>query len=326
MTLFNDLFVENAERYDLSQTGPLLDQFGETITDVRVFGETSTQDASKTVASRTIQDSASIGATLRTVDLQVDEKLTASQENERSGSVTRQGREVHYVHFGATRRTWERMIDTVAPNRIWVFLDEWSSVPIDLQPYLADLVRRSIFPVRNVIVKIAAIEQRSAFSLSQDGGNYIGIEVGADAAADVNLDDFMVFDNDSTRARSFYRSLFFKHIKSTDVFQSANLRITSETDFVRTAFTQINTFDELVRASEGVPRDAINIVIQAAQYSGDSAIAVEDIRRAAHAWYQRDKESVVRSNENAACIGLSRRLLEGVARERFCYDLTFGIL
>ena len=90
-------------------------------------------------------------------------------------------------------------------------------------------------------------------------GNYIGIELGADAAADVNLDGFMVFDNDSARARSFYRSLLFKHVQATETFQRAALGIDTEVCFLRQAFTQINTFDELVRASEGVPRDAINL-------------------------------------------------------------------
>jgi hypothetical protein len=192
------------------------------------------------------------------------------------------------------------MIKIISPRSVWLLLDEWSSIPIELQPYLADLVRRSIFPVCGLVVKIAAIEQRSSFSLAQDRNNYLGIDLGADAAADVNLDDFMVFDNDEVRARSFYRSLLFKHIQATGFLSSSSLNIETEVAFLRTAFTQVNTFDELVRASEGVPRDAINIVIQAAQYAGASAIAIEDIRRAAHAWYQRDKEMAVKSKEKAS--------------------------
>jgi hypothetical protein len=151
----------------------------------------------------------------------------------------------------------------------------------------------------NTVTKIAAIEQRSQFVVPSSQGNYLGIEMGADAAADINLDDFMVFDNDARRARAFYRSLLHKHVVATDVIEQSTLSLDSETVFVRHAFTQINTFDELVRASEGVPRDAINIVIQAAQYAGAEPITMEHIRRAAHAWYQRDKEAAVRANERA---------------------------
>ena len=39
----------------------------------------------------------------------------------------------------------------------WILLDEWSTVPGDIQPYLADLVRRAMFSVPNISVKIAAI-------------------------------------------------------------------------------------------------------------------------------------------------------------------------
>jgi hypothetical protein len=48
-------------------------------------------------------------------------------------------------------------------KRVWILLDEWSVIPADLQPYLADLLRRSVFPVAAISVKIAAIEKRSSF-------------------------------------------------------------------------------------------------------------------------------------------------------------------
>lgn len=41
-------------------------------------------------------------------------------------------------------------------------------------------------------------------------------------------------------------------------------------------------------------------MIQAAQYAGTNPISVKDVRRAAHAWYQRDKETAVRSKEEAS--------------------------
>jgi hypothetical protein len=37
------------------------------------------------------------------------------------------------------------------------------------------------------------------------------MEVGADAAADLDLDDFMVFGNDADKAKEFFRELLFRH-------------------------------------------------------------------------------------------------------------------
>lgn len=297
-TLFT-YFVEKAEELDLSRTGPLLDRFADSITQVRVVGEVETQEEQAQSQAQEKSSGSRASISPKTLELATESQNRATMTDSVSASIGRRGRERHTVHFGSTRRIWEEMTEIIQPHSVWLLLDEWSSVPIELQPYLADLVRRSIFPVRGVVTKIAAIEQRSSFSFPQDKGNYIGIELGADAAADVNLDDFMVFDNDATRARSFYKGLIFKHLQATEIFQKSALGIDSEVAFLRTAFTQITTFDELVRASEGVPRDAINIIIQAAQYAGGEPLSVDHVRRAANAWYQRDKEGAVKEKENA---------------------------
>lgn len=180
-----------------------------------------------------------------------------------------------------------------------LLLDEWSSIPIELQPYLADLIRRTLYATQGIIVKIAAIEQRSVFMHYRDSGSYIGIEVGADASADVNLDDFMVFDNDSEKSQLFFQGLLFQHINaiSGDIDQNEMPR--DGASLIKKAFTEKRAYEEYVRASEGVPRDAINLISLAAQQAPDSTISVQNIRTAAKSWYQRDKEKVVSSNNQA---------------------------
>jgi hypothetical protein len=64
-------------------------------------------------------------------------------------------------------------------------------------------------------------------------------------------------------------------------------------------FTQANAFDEFVRSSEGVPRDAINILGMAAQRAGDGKISVPDVRVAAKNWYLRGKQQAVSSRQQA---------------------------
>jgi hypothetical protein len=68
---------------------------------------------------------------------------------------------------------------------------------------------------------------------------------------------------------------------------------------IREAFTQRTAFDEFVRAAEGVPRDAINILLLAAQRADDDSIAVPTIRGAARDWYARGKENAVQANQQA---------------------------
>lgn len=219
----------------------------------------------------------------------------------------------HRVHFGAVATVLGKLVEALPIGRVWILLDEWAAIPIDLQPLLADLLRRAVFPVRGTVVKIAAIEQRSRFSTSAAGGDYIGIEVGADAAADLDLDDFMVFGNDPDAAKKFFRELLFRHIHAE--MQEEGFEAPADSrQFQKDAFTQRNAFDELVRAAEGVPRDAINIVRIAAQRALDDPISVEHIRSSARRWYTTDKETAVQSNPDAA--GLLHWIIDTVIGDR----------
>ena len=176
------------------------------------------------------------------------------------------------------------------PKRhLLIALDEWVSVPYEFQAFLADLLRRAFFPVRGIVVKIGAIEQRSTFKLSGENRDYVGIELGGDVSTAINLDDFMVFDNDERRATQFLRELIFKHYRA-DV---PDTEISTGEELVRRAFTQVNAFEELVIAAEGVPRDALNILSLAATKALDRKIGIPEIRVAARSWYERSKEATV---------------------------------
>jgi len=205
----------------------------------------------------------------------------------------------HTVRFGSIGQILRNLVRSVSPRKIWILLDEWSSVPLELQPYLSDFIRRSMFSVQGIIVKIAAIEQRTRFQLPFIEGNYIGIEVGADIAADINLDDFMVFDNDAEQAHDFFRELIYRHFQAIDE-SDKDSNLNSSDLLLREAFTQSNVFTEFVRASEGVPRDSINIIMLAAKKAVDNKISMNDIRVAASQWYSRDKGSAVESNVEAS--------------------------
>jgi len=54
-----------------------------------------------------------------------------------------------------------------------------------------------------------------------------------------------------------------------------------------------------VNAAEGVPRDAINVLVLAAQRAATEPISIVHIRSAAKTWYQRDKEAAVAANPSA---------------------------
>ena len=181
-------------------------------------------------------------------------------------------------------------------KRFWILIDEWSSVPEELQPFIADFIKRTIFTVQNITVQVAAIEYRSRFKIDQPGFR-VGFELGSDIFADINLDDFFVYENNPDVAANFFRDILFKHVVA--ISDKGELKEASPQQMTDSAFTQEPAFRELVRASEGVPRDLINILQMAAMRAGSEKISVPMVRNAAKDWYERDKERNIDQNAKA---------------------------
>jgi len=283
-----------------------LDALAEAATVVEVVGEVERE--SKTAGSSESKHGFDVSPT-PSAKITAERRHTASAENR----VRRTGVERHHVVFGPLSRALRDISRSLGHRRLWLLLDEWSSVPMDLQPLLADLLRRSVLPVTGITVKIAAIERRSRFSVPGPDGDYVGIELGADAATAVSLDDFLVFNRARTDAQEFFGQLFFNHSKELLVRMVSTSAPTDAAAFVEQTF-QRNAFPELVRAAEGVPRDAINIAALAAQYAHSDLIDLEDVRRAARDWYLRDKQAAIDSNPTARAT--LRKLVDEVVGKR----------
>lgn len=194
----------------------------------------------------------------------------------------------------------------VAPKRVWLLIDEWSTIPLDLQPFLADLIRRSFFGIPNVSVKIAAIEQRSSFRSDRDRGGYIGIELGADASVALNLDDYLVYDANKERSVEVFRNLIRNHVTSICKEDGVDLGESVYRNWTAHAFTQDNVFVELVKACEGVPRDAMHILSNAAQRAPASQVSAPVLRYAALQFFQTEKYTAIAANP------LNRKLLDWI--------------
>jgi hypothetical protein len=162
-------------------------------------------------------------------------------------------------------------------------------------------------------VKIEAIEQRSRFLVPDLAVGHIGIELGADVSSAINLDDYMVFENDEKRAVVFFKKLVHAHVRSA-LEAEGQVSPKTEAELMSGGFTQANAFDEVVRACEGVPRDAIHILSHAAAKAGDNPISVNDVRLAAQQWYQGSKDAAVSAYSNAKA--LLTWIIDRVIKER----------
>lgn len=291
---------------DLSQLIPLLDEFVEQATHIVIDGSIDKEQShSKAISSASSSKFSAV--------MSPKSSFSASSESSQSmndlGTVTTReaGQQTLRIHFGTLSRILKRIVKLMPEGSLHILIDEWSEVPLDLQPYLADMLRRIIFPVSTITVKIAAISHRSRFRIHDEHGASIGLEVSSDASASLNLDNFMVFDSDKEQSVEFFKSLIFKHAKAGD---KKNIIPPHVEEFISMVFKNKNALEEFARASEGVPRDAINIISQAAQHQKDQKIGVKNIRNAARTWYSTSKSKDINSRTEA--VGLLEWIVSSV--------------
>lgn len=293
------------------------DALATAITTVRVAGDVEMSREGEERASG--KSNITLGATISREGPKAEAKLTTEQGQESRDLLreTRRGTERLSLNFAQVARALRELAGSLSKRRIWFLLDEWSSVPAEVQPHLGEFLVRCVLPLQDrITVKIAAIEQQTNFREQLGSGQLIGIELGADVAANVDLDEFMVFEQNEERSRSFFRGLLFKHITAGQegVADAAVAALRTDAELIRQGFTDRRAFDELVRAAEGVPRDAINIAARAALRASSSKISVPDVRAAARAWFQNDKEAALRGRPEA--LPLLNWIIDRVIREK----------
>lgn len=217
-----DAVVDDSFDLNLAEVGPVLDALAEATTEVRVRGAVREEHATEATDRKSAGSQFKLGLSPKGIDGRASTKFSTEASVRTEHRTLREVNIEHRVHFGRVGAAIHQLTSVLRGKRAWLLLDEWSVVPLELQPYLADLLRRAVFPATSISVKIGAIERRSRFQIHLDGSEYIGIELGGDASADLNMDDFMVFDNDEEKAVSFFKSLIYRHVKT--LAEEQNLR------------------------------------------------------------------------------------------------------
>ena len=304
-TLLRDLLIsiheelrraisKESERLCLHECNPWMTELLDQINQVEVVGETETNEQIDQRERTSSGDSVAVEISKEGAKVSASNESGSELEDKRLSAVRQKGVARYHLKFGGINSALRSLSSAIPVKRVWILLDEWSSVPLELQPYLADLLRRCLFNIPKITVKIAALEYRSNFKLTTGQGSYVGLELGAEVTSIVNVDDYLVFENNQKKARDFYTSLFAKHIQASGSL-SPRLQGLSDEKLVNGIFTQKNAFDELVMSAEGVPRDAINIASLAAQQADDKKLSVPHVKRAARQWYLNAKRGAVAS-------------------------------
>jgi hypothetical protein len=189
---------------------------------------------------------------------------------------------------------WLKKLCEYTGAQICFLIDEWSSLPFDLQPLLAEFFKRSFLAIPQITIKIAALEYRSNFTIQQEKNNHLGFELGSDISTNLYLDHYYVYDRNPEAITTNFSEILYRHVNNEleEGYLLNIFRIKNGNDFIRTILTDSNNFQELVRASEGVIRDMINIFTLSffdSQRQGKNKIDKKSIVESSRQWFERDK-------------------------------------
>lgn len=288
--LYPFAFQRIEEGFDERQITIRLDDMMNAIGNVCISGETTVSLENNVESGNSKDFGAGFNASLSSVSSTLYGRARFEKSESNTETESTSGQQIRTIDFAQTQACLKGLLDILGVDQMWLFLDEWSETPRVIQPYLADLIRKTLIPTGKVIIKIGAIEHRSTFVFHRGAGDYVGLELGADIGSDLNLDDFLVFDNNETKATNFFKELIFKNYQALSV---EDIDVQSANELSNILFMEKRAIEEFTRAVEGVPRDALNLVSKVVTRAYGRQAGVDDVRKAALDWYSQDKANTV---------------------------------
>lgn len=252
----------------------------------------------------TAKSEANLGVRVSPTSVGLDAKVSGGTGSSSEEEVSYSEALRETIVFSELYQILDKALAAMRVEHLTVLIDEWTSLPSDLQPFIAEFLKRTVFPSNRVTVKIASLEYRSRFSLPAEGGNVIGFELGPDITANLDLDDYYVYERNPDQVEDIFRELLFKHVSSgLDGETLEEYGIWDATSFRSRLFTENKTFVELVRAGEGVVRDFLGIFGAAffkAKNAGRQKIDLHSVEEAARDWYETDKSTALSDQQRVA--------------------------
>jgi hypothetical protein len=277
-----------------------------------VSSDVNTRDISASIET-SARSSAGISGTLSATP---GVRIGLSAEDGQSSRVTESYTEalIQTIDFTDVSAAIAKAVDQLGISRFTFIVDEWSSIPEDIQPYIAEFLRRTIFPIPRINLKFSGMVYRSAFSITLPGTGRIGLEFGGEITRNIDLDAFYTVERSPSIAAANFGELLWHHLTGNldqhDYLQD-NYAITTPLELRNSLFAADGAFEELLLAAGGVPRDFLSLFYAAyfrAAVDRVAAINVSAVRGAVAASFQAEKLLNLDAAQRATLAGIARQL------------------
>ncbi len=164
------------------------------------------------------------------------------------------------LDYNQIRSELENVIEKCGARTIIILIDEWSSVNLSIQPLLAEMIQKTIGISNKIFLKIVALKFFTNTSLAIDSSQRIGLQIGIDLSQLVDLDQLLNMTANEQAMKDFLTLVAFNHI-CLEIPRLKTVRIDKFESFLCSQiFENDNAYHEIIRASEGNPRDFLSIL------------------------------------------------------------------
>ena len=277
------------------------------------------------------------GISTKKIDAEIGVGVGASTED-----IEKEKQKIEIVYGGlavldydAIRSELEKIIELCGADAVNLLIDEWSAVNLSLQPLLAEMIRKTVGISNKIFLKIVALKYFTRTSALIDPPQRIGFQMGIDITELADLDALLSFDINKQGVKDFLTFVAYKHscllIPELEKYNAREF----EDYLCKEVFENREAYFELVRSSEGNPRDFLTMLsaccsnAKAEAKTGDAKkISLEKVVKAALAYFIDIKAPEINSNPDAQklfqkifkCVTSHRQKLFLVSTEKALAD------
>jgi hypothetical protein len=164
------------------------------------------------------------------------------------------------INYEEIRDGLERIIALSGAEAIIILVDEWSSVSLSIQPVLAEMIRKTLAISKRIFLKIVALKFFTRTSAIAESKQRIGFQMGIDIAVLTDLDQLLNITIDGQGVKDFLTHVAYRHV-ILKLPKMKNYTVKEFEDYLcEEIFANPVAYFEVVRASEGNPRDFLSIL------------------------------------------------------------------
>ena len=243
--------------------------------------------------------------------------LTAEDNHERDEAIELIYDGLSVIDYDEVRSKIELIIEQIGARSIIILIDEWSAIDLSLQPVLAEIIRKTLSASNRIKLKIVALRYWTRLTAAVKPPQRIGLQPGVDIFAIADLDELLCYDVDSQAVKDFLTLIAYRHCAAFSDVVAKLSPSAFEKSMCVDLFDSRSAYLEIVRASEGNPRDFLGMLAAccSSRLSKSKILTERDAVKAAVAHFVNTKEANLKTFDKA--VGdLYKKLFERVVKNK----------